>query len=785
MKDVDLAKADAIISTAGTTADKVLPILQALKEAYGYLPQAALERVCAMTEITPAAITGFSTFYDQFRFTPPGEHIVRVCVGTACHVKGGQTLHEAFLRYLDVPEGGDTDPDGRFTIERVACLGCCTLAPAVQIGDVIYGHLTADTVGNTLTDYLHHTEVRRKRKVKSRRPAPTSAAPQGEVRVGLGSCCQALGSDRLNRAVEQALQETRISATLKHVGCVGMCYQTPLMEIVLPDGSSFLYVRVRPEDARDILLKHFKPPGLTGRLGPAISRGLDILLSAGETTPVPRYPVDVREEQVADFLGRQRNVATEHCGSISPTDIDEYLSHGGFAGLRKGVTELTPQQIIAEVAASGLRGRGGAGFPTFRKWQSVRDQPGEERFVVCNGDEGDPGAFMDRMLMESYPFRILEGMAIAARAVGATRGYIYIRAEYPLAVQRMTEAMGQCRTHGYLGEGICGSDSSLHLEIVPGAGAFVCGEETALLASIMGRRGTPRLRPPYPAEAGLWGKPTLINNVETYALVPWILRRGGAAFAEMGTEGSKGTKVFALAGKIARGGLIEVPMGITLRQVVEEIGGGIAGGLGFKAVQVGGPSGGCVPARLSDIPVDYESLTDAGAVMGSGGLVVLDETDCMVDVARYFLAFTQNQSCGKCTFCRVGTRRMLEILDRLCRGEGKMADLGQLEELARQVVQGSLCGLGGTAPNPVLSTLTHFREEYEAHVAGRCPSGRCRDLIRYRVTDDCIGCTRCAQRCPTDAIALRPYEKHEIDDEKCIRCGTCKSACLENAILVD
>lgn len=785
MKNLDLTEVDAIVSEAGTTADKVLPILQALQKTYGYLPQIALERICATTAITPAAITGFSTFYDQFRFAPAGEHIVRVCVGTACHVKGGQTVYEAFLRHLKIPEGGDTDSDGRFTIERVACLGCCTLAPAVQIGDVIYGHLTADSVGNTLTDYLRYQKDRKKRDINVRRRSAPSATPQGEIRIGLGSCCQARGSGFLNRAIEQALQETGITATLKHVGCVGMCYQTPLMDIVLPNGKRHLYVRVTPDDAKAILLKHFKPRGLTGRLGPAISQGLDILLAGGQTTSVPRYPVDVREKQVADFLGRQRNIATEHCGSISPTDIDEYLGYGGFVGLRKAVAEFTPEQIIAEMKVSGLRGRGGAGFPTFQKWQVMRDQPGTERFVVCNGDEGDPGAFMDRMLMESYPFRVLEGMAIAARAVGATRGYLYIRAEYPLAIQRMTEAMEQCRTHGFLGEHVCGSDWSLDLQIIAGAGAFVCGEETALLASIMGQRGMPRLRPPYPAEKGLWGKPTLINNVETYALVSWILRQGGAAFAEMGTERSKGTKVFSLAGKIARGGLIEVPMGISLRQVVEEIGGGIADGLKFKAIQVGGPSGGCVPAHLSDIAVDYESLTDAGAIMGSGGLVVLDETDCMVDIARYFLQFTQNQSCGKCTFCRVGTRRMLEILDRICTGKGKAADLDQLEQLAHQIIQGSLCALGGTAPNPVLSTLTHFREEYEAHVAGRCPAGKCKDLIHYRVTDDCIGCTLCAQRCPMHAIVLRPYEKHEIDDEICIRCGTCKGVCSDDAIVIE
>jgi NADH:ubiquinone oxidoreductase subunit F (NADH-binding)/Pyruvate/2-oxoacid:ferredoxin oxidoreductase delta subunit len=557
------------------------------------------------------------------------------------------------------------------------------------------------------------------------------------------------------------------------------------MDILMSNGSRYLYVGVKPEDARDILLKHFRPKGLRGRIMPMISRGLDTILNAGEAPSLPRYAIDTREKHVADFLGRQENIATEHCGSVSPTDIDEYIDSEGFQGLRKAVSQLAPEEIISEIEKSGLKGRGGAGFPTSQKWQAVRSQPGKERFIVCNGDEGDPGAFMDRMLMESYPFRVLEGMAIAARAVGAVRGYLYIRAEYPLAIDRITEAIEQCESRGFLGKNICGSDWSLDLRIVAGAGAFVCGEETALLASIMGQRGMPRLRPPYPSQEGLWGKPTLINNVETYAVVPWIIRRGGSAFSEMGTEKSKGTKVFALAGKIARGGLIEVPMGVTLRQVVEEIGGGIAGGLRFKAIQIGGPSGGCVPAHMSDIPVDYESLTGAGAIMGSGGLVVMDETDCMVDIARYFLQFTQNQSCGKCTFCRVGTCRMLEILDRLCAGKGKGSDLDELEELSFQVKQGSLCALGGTAPNPVLSTLTHFREEYEAHVEGRCPAGKCKALIHYVITDDCIGCTLCAQHCSTGAITLRPYEKHDVNDEICIRCGSCKGVCPENAVVVE
>jgi NADH-quinone oxidoreductase subunit F len=391
---------------------------------------------------------------------------------------------------------------------------------------------------------------------------------------------------------------------------------------------------------------------------------------------------------------------------------------------------------------------------------------------------------MDRMMLESYPYRILEGMAVAATAVGAEEGVLYIRAEYPLAVTRVSEAIRRMEEAGYLGDDILGTGRRLSLRIMQGAGAFVCGEETALLQSIMGRRGMPRFRPPYPAEAGLWGKPTLVNNVETYALVPWIIRNGAGAFAALGTERSKGTKVFAMAGKVERVGLIEVPMGVTIRQCVEEIGGGVAGGRRFKAVQIGGPSGGCVPERLADVPVDYEALLEVGAMMGSGGLVVLDDTDCMVDIARYFLSFTQDQSCGRCTPCRVGTRRMLDILERLCGGEGRKGDLEELASLARYIKQASLCGLGKTAPNPVLSTLEYFRDEYEAHIEGRCPAGRCKALITYSITDDCIGCTRCAQHCPAEAIAMRPYERHEIDNEKCVRCDTCRQICPVDAVEV-
>jgi len=441
-----------------------------------------------------------------------------------------------------------------------------------------------------------------------------------------------------------------------------------------------------------------------------------------------------------------------------------------------------PEEVTEVIKASGLRGRGGAGFPTGRKWEisaCIRSRP---KYVVCNGDEGDPGAFMDRMILESFPFRIIEGMLIAGFATGAERGIFYIRAEYPLAVERVRNALIVCREKGIVGNNIMGSEFSFEIEVFEGAGAFVCGEETALIASLEGRRGTPHLRPPYPAVKGYKGLPTLVNNVETLAMVPWILSNGAPAFSAIGTVESKGTKVFALAGKVARGGLIEVPMGTTIRNIVEKIGGGVAPGRTFKAVQIGGPSGGCIPERLADTPVDYEELTRLGAMMGSGGMVVLDDTDCMIDMAKYFLEFTHKQSCGKCTWCRVGTKHMLDILEKLSRGQASLNDIDELEKLCHEVQKGSLCGLGKTAPNPVLTGLLYFREEYEAHTRGICPAKRCRSLIRYEITDKCTGCTKCSQECPVDAIEFRPYEKHEIIQSLCTKCDNCRVVCPDYAI---
>ena len=781
MNEVALDIIEQIAERIGRDGRFALPLLQAVQDHYGYLPIEAIGRLCGVTDCNPSQLWSIATFYDQFRLKPAGQHIVKVCIGTACHVKGGDQIYEAFCRHLKIAEGEDTDTDRLFTVNRVACLGCCTLAPAVQIGDVTYGHVTQETVGVILTDFLERQK--NKKKSSGKKDGRIKVPPEGEIRIGLGSCCVARGSGQLLTAIKQVMEETSIRAKIKHVGCVGMCYQTPLLEIISPSGQSTLYVRVEPEDAKSILLKHFQPVGRMRTIVNSVRDTLDRILTDSIAAPIVCYPAEMRDPYIADFINRQNRIATEHCGVLSPVDLDEYKSRGGFAALEKA-KDLSADEIIEQIHQSGLRGRGGAGYPTHLKWTAVRCADSEKKYIVCNGDEGDPGAFMDRMLMESYPFRILEGMIIAARAVGATQGYLYIRDEYPLALDRISRAIELCKASGYLGQGIDGSDFSLDLQIYRGAGAFVCGEETALLKSIEGKRPAPHLRPPYPARQGLWGSPTLINNAETYSLVPWIIHHGGKALAELGTSQSKGTKVFALAGKVARGGLIEVPMGMTIRQIVEEIGGGVENKKQLKAVQIGGPSGGCVPASMADTTIDYESLHAAGAIMGSGGMVVLDETDCMVDIARYFLEFTQDQSCGRCTFCRVGTKRMLEILERLCEGQGRPGDIEKLQELGWQIQSTSICGLGKTAPNPVLSTIEHFRDEYEAHIHGQCPAGKCRDLIHYSITDDCIGCTICAQHCPVDAIAMKPYEKHIIDQQTCIRCGTCKTVCPADAVEV-
>lgn len=777
--DINIQEVDRIVGEIGRDAASVIPILQAVQKVYKYLPEDALRRICEITDITPARVEGVSSFFSQFRRTPVGNHMISVCDGTACHVKGSEAVYHSVLNQLGISEG-DTDASGLFTVQKVACLGCCTLAPAVQIDETTYGHVRTDTVSDIITDFIENEANRQPRNFQTQEGGESL----GEIRVGLGSCCVAGGSAKIKEALEDELATLKCNVDIKPVGCVGMCHRTPLLEVVIPGAEPVLYAKVVAGDIPEILERHFSSSHPFIKVRTAAESWLKKLYSPEARNVPERYALNVRDEPVADFLGRQKHIATEYGGVLNPSDMKEYKRRGGFKALKDVFFKNDPGQLISTIEKSGLRGRGGGGFPTARKWQAVRNAAGNKKYIILNGDEGDPGAFMDRMIMESYPYRVIEGMIIASFAVGADEGILYVRAEYPLAVKRVRMALKDMEQAGLLGENILGSGHSLRLRVFEGAGAFVCGEESALIASLEGRRGIPAIRPPFPAEKGLHGCPTLVNNAETFSLLPWIVHNGSDAFAELGTAQSKGTKVFSLAGKIERGGLIEVPMGITIREVVDEIGGGVAPGRKFKAVQVGGPSGGCIPAELGHTSVDFEALTEVGAMMGSGGFVVLDDHDCMVEMARYFLSFTQSESCGKCTPCRVGTKRMLEILTRLCSGRGRTGDLQALEKLARTVKDQSLCGLGKTAPNPVLTTLKYFRDEFEAHINGQCPAGKCEKLIRFSINDECIGCTKCAVECPVEAIQGEPYCVFEIDPEKCVRCGACRDICPVDAVVV-
>jgi len=592
------------------------------------------------------------------------------------------------------------------------------------------------------------------------------------VVVGMGTCGIAAGAEKVLDTLKEYISKKNIDVDLVTTGCIGMCYKEVNIEVHLPGEASVIYGDITSERIGKIVDEH-------------IVAGKPVMEWIEFQIPSPKGLLykDITLMENSNYYAHQIREITYRCGRINPENIDEYIATGGYIGLENGL-KLLPENIIEKITTSGLRGRGGGGFPTGLKWKFTREAKGDKKYIICNADEGDPGAFMDRSILEGDPHAVLEGMIIAGYAIGADEGFIYVRAEYPLAIKRLNKAIQQAEEYGYLGEDILGKGFSFTIHIKMGAGAFVCGEETALLQSIEGKRGVPRIRPPFPAVKGLWQSPTNNNNVETYANVSLILRKGVDWYNSIGTNNSKGTKVFSLTGKIEKTGLAEVPMGTTLRKIIFDVGGGIKDNKRFKAVQIGGPSGGCIPEHLLDLPVDYDSLAEVGAMMGSGGLVVMDESTCMVDIARYFLDFSKSESCGKCTPCREGTTRMLEILERITKGKGKLKDLDTLERLATVMKSTSLCGLGQTAPNPVLSTLKYFRQEYISHIENHhCPAGTCNSLLSYQIDKNlCIGCSACKNQCPTGAISGSLKQPHSIDTAICISCGACVEICKFDAI---
>ncbi len=788
----------------------LIAVLQRTQDAYGYLPMEALDHIADTMRISEARVFGVATFYSQFRLKPQGEHVIQVCNGTACNVKGADDLIGELVAVLGI-QPGDTTPDGKVTLEKVNCVGACGVAPAVVIDGEVHGRMTGKAVG----------KLARRLLTTPRAPAKAPSAEKSRGRSFLERCgdqakkrpgtpcpdfllcrmegeaghedekCRAFGEELRHLAEhsnpqymataflckgltcdasdEPGVYKTFLAELKKRglsgkvdfleTGCQGLCEVGPIVQLAPLEA---FYCRVKPTDVAEIIDRHIVGGQIVERL----------LYAPGLVT-----------EASIPFYSRQVRRVLSNCGKIDPENIDEYFARDGYRALYRALKRLTPEQVIEEVTAAGLRGRGGGGFPTGKKWAVARAQADTTRYLVCNADEGDPGAFMDRSILEGDPHRVLEGMLIAAYAIGAEQAFIYCRAEYPLAIRRLEIALRQARLYGLIGANILGTGKDLDIEIVQGAGAFVCGEETAMISSIEGKRGMARNKPPYPAVHGFAGHPTCVNNVETFANVPLIVGQGVAWFRQVGTDKNAGTKIFSLSGKIRNTGLVEVPMGISIKELLEEIGGGAPLGSSIKGAQTGGPSGGCIPAAHMDAKVDYESLKALGGMMGSGGLVVTDSGTCMVAFAKFFLGFTQHESCGKCIPCREGTKRMLEILERITDGKGKMSDLTELRHLALVISRTSACGLGASAPNPVMSTLRYFEHEYVAHIRDtRCLAGVCRSLLTYHILPNCRGCDLCRRACPVPCITGEKGKLYVIDNDRCTKCGECHRVCPFGAV---
>ncbi len=806
---MDTPKIDAILDRWGRDPHYVIEMLQDVQDQDRYLPEEVLRYMADQVQVPLRRLVHLATFFKAFSTEPRGEHEIQVCTGTACHVRGASRVLDAFERELDTTSG-QTTADGQYTVEDVRCLGCCSLAPVVQIdgqivsavnpGDVPRliekiddgeGEPTAeDSAGGDALE-VEQTELIPRPIVPDNLDSIRAAVRErldqyrGLLMVCTGTGCVAAGAFDLADELRGLLEERGLEDDylVINTGCNGFCAMGPIM-VVQPEG--LFYEKLSSVALRRIVDQH-----LVG--GEPVERYLHRDLSTRERIPL---------QGDIGFFAKQQLIALRNKGLTDPESIDSYIERGGYQALRKALTEMTPEGVLDEVKRSALRGRGGGGFPTGVKWESAAraSVEGGPPVIVCNADEGDPGAFMDRSIIETDPHAVIEGMLLGAYALGATEGYIYLRKEYPLAMQRLTRAIAQARQHGLLGRAVMMTDLEFDIQIHRGAGAFVCGESSALMASMEGLPGEPRAKYVHSTEKGFLDRPTVLNNVETWANVPPIVEHGAAWFAAIGTgprgdgedlasnpwAGSSGTKVFSLVGDINNTGLVEVPMGITLREIIEDIGGGIPGGRPFKAVQTGGPSGGCLPASMLDEPVDFDTLTAAGSMMGSGGMIVMDDHTCMVDVARYFIDFLKDESCGKCTPCREGLTVMSEVLHRICRGEGREGDIEILEDVCAAQADGCLCQLGATAPNPVLSTLRFFRDEYEAHIRDhRCPGGVCKELITYTINDRCTGCVLCAKRCPTACITGEKKQLHVIEQADCIQCGTCWDVCRFDAVTIE